>query len=82
MFTIRWMFTSGPEKTPGEELYSTKLVSKCTDGKLRFTRDDAREASGVDTVIDIGDVFVMNDAGKTVAQYFFGDQPFAAGIAA
>ena len=68
MFTIRWMFNN-PDKTTGEELYATKRVSKCADGKLHFTRDDMPESET--TMIDIGDVFVMNDAGKTVAQYFF-----------
>ena len=74
MFTIRWMFAN-PDKTVGEELYATKRVSKCEDGKIHFVRDDAHETSGVDTAVDIGDVFVMNDAGKTVARYFFGDTP-------
>lgn len=78
MFSILWKTPDG-----GEEIYVAPSVSKIPPAKelsdqldcrgrehVAFQKLDGRDM--VRTVINVGEVYVMNAQGKTVASYYFG----------
>lgn len=81
MFTVLWRFQGG-----GEEIFAAPAVSlisaaseptdqmDCAGRRhVAFLRLDGHGMTR--TVIDVGDVFVMNGQGRTVATYRFDARP-------
>ena len=76
MFTIKWVREGGETLYRGNEIrynsgiYEGPQGPDGRNGELLFRRDD-----GVDCSLDVGNVYVMNDFGKTVASYYLTPQP-------
>jgi hypothetical protein len=84
MFTIKWIAANGSEMlyrgmdvsfTPADQRGDGVKAGGYERPVVSFQVD-----SGVQCSIDSGAVYVMNDAGKTVASYIISTQDFPRGI--
>jgi hypothetical protein len=84
MFTVKWIADNGSEM-----LYQAKGDISYSPGRVRGAAgaDEAKacvaftDSDGVHCSIDAGDIFVMNELGKTVARYALASEAFPRGLA-
>lgn len=64
MFTVKWVADNG-----AEQLVQTKEVNYSPGSDMEFAGVSFYDLNGVHTQWTDGDVYVMNETGKTVSHY-------------
>jgi hypothetical protein len=75
MFVVKWIMVDGSEKIFGGKEIKFTPAERCATKRpmVTFYNEEGTECS-----FDTGRVYVVNDLGKTVANYSLGDLPAAA----
>ncbi len=75
MFTVRIIYPNNTEriieaKTVTKEVFPSKVASESYSQQIRLELDYENTSE----IVDEGDIYIMNENGKTVAVYYFGEK--------